>query len=81
MMHALQHGYIPKHQHGSCRGRDATTVIMHQKTLIDITYQQNGQMAVISNDAKGCYDRIIAILAGIICKKIGMGIGPIFVLL
>ena len=81
MTHILYHDLISKQQHHACKWRDSTTALMYQKIIIDVMRQQNSKIAVISNDAKGCYDRIIAILAGIICSKLGIPLGPILVII
>ena len=81
MTHILHHNIIPEQQHSACKGCDSTTALMYEKIILDIMHQQNGKIAVISNDAKGCYDRIIAILAGIICSKLGIPLGPILVII
>ena len=80
MTHANYEKFIPAQQYGACHRKDVTTAIMYQKSIMDISRQANTDITVISNDAIGCYDHIVAILASMVCIKLGMELGPLLVL-
>ena len=56
------------------RGRkklQAVEISMNQQLTCDSIRRHRGKAVVISNDAKGCYDRIAHIVAKLALRKLG----------
>lgn len=69
---AEQNGYIPDEQSGSRPQRDATHPALLKVLCLDFARVTKTPSVLLSNDATGCYDCIIPIIAKLVSKSVGL---------
>jgi Reverse transcriptase (RNA-dependent DNA polymerase) len=77
MYHAEEHGLIAPEQYGSRKGLSAIEHCVNKQLTFDLIRQERRPAVLCSNDAKGCYDRIVHSVASLCMQRLGMPIQPI----
>ena len=62
-------------QYGGRKGRLPTSAILNKVITLDIIWYYGDDMAIVDNDAKACYDRVIPYVTLYMLRRLGM---PIF---
>ena len=75
IFHAEKYKLIFLNQYRGCTRRDFSSAAIHKKLITDNAYQLNYPLSIVSNDLKGCYDRIIAVITNLIYHSFSMFIG------
>ena len=63
---------IPWEVYGSCKRHRAIECAVNKVSTTDIARQEHRSMALCSNDAKSCYDRILHAIAIICMRRVGV---------
>ena len=71
MKYATKKGYFDTDTYGSRTGKTAAEAIVNMQMIFDDSRLWRKNMAMLFNDAEGCYDRIAPLLAEIAVRKIG----------
>ena len=74
--HAQRTGVITEENYGQ-KGHRALEVSTNQRLTADLLRQKRKAAIICSNDAKGCFDRIVHIVAYIALRRFGVGRQPI----
>jgi hypothetical protein len=77
MYHAEQKKLIAPEQYGSRKALSAIEHCTNKRLTFDIIRQTKVPAALCSNDAKGCYDRIVHAVATLAMRRLGMPKEPI----
>jgi Reverse transcriptase (RNA-dependent DNA polymerase) len=77
MRHAESHNLVAPEQYGSRKSLSAIEHCLNKRLSFDILRQTRTPGALCSNDAKGCYDRIVHSVASLCLQRVGMPPGPI----
>jgi Reverse transcriptase (RNA-dependent DNA polymerase) len=77
MYHAEQHGLIAPEQYGTRKNLSAIEHCVNKRLTFDLIRQEKRPAVLCSNDAKGCYDRIVHSVASLCMQQLGMPIQPI----
>jgi hypothetical protein len=77
MWHAEAEQVIAPEQYGSRRSLSAIEHCLNKKLSFDILRQAKRPGALCSNDAKGCYDRIVHSVASLCLQRAGIPKAPI----
>ena len=70
--HAELHNLIPQEAYGSRRQHRAIECGLNKVLTADLTRQRRSTLAICSNDAVSCYDRIIHSVASICMQRLGV---------
>jgi hypothetical protein len=72
-----ENGLLPKEQYSSRHGHKAISQAVNKKLLYNASHLEQKPLALYSNDAKLCYDRIIHSVASLVMQRMGMLLPPI----
>ena len=72
IQNALHHNQIHPSTYGSIPHRTAQDAVLEKTFSLDIMRITKTNGAIFDCDAKGCYDRIIAALQSITCRRLGI---------
>ena len=72
LRNAESHSGIAKEQYGSRKGKSAIIQCLNKRLTFDLWRQTRTPGALLSNDAKSCYDRILHNIAGIAMRRQGV---------
>jgi hypothetical protein len=76
MRHAESHSLIAPEQYGSQKSLSAIEHCLNKRLSFNILRQTRTPGALCSNDAKGCYDQIVHLVASLCLQCVGMPPGP-----
>ena len=65
-------GKFAKEQAGCRNGMNAREQALNKVLILDIARLKHQSMAVIANDAKGCFDRIVLLAAFLVLRRMGV---------
>jgi len=71
MFHAEEQQQMAKEQYGSRKEKLANIQCLNKRLLYDYARHTHEPMALCSNDAKSCYDRIVLIVAALCLCRLG----------
>ena len=71
MFHAELHQQMAREQYGSRKEKAADIQCLNKRLLYDYTRFTHKPLALCSNDAKSCYDRIVLIIAALCLCRLG----------
>jgi hypothetical protein len=77
MAFAEKHGGLAEEQYGSRKCKTAIAHCLNKRLTFDILRQQRRPGALLANDAKSCYDRIVHSVASICMQRLGVPKQPI----
>ena len=77
MWNAERVGILALDNYGGRRGLQAAEVSMNQLLTYDSIWAHRGRAIVISNDAKGCYDRIAHLIVVLALRRLGIKKPPL----
>jgi hypothetical protein len=77
MYFAEARGWITKEQYGSRKSLSAVEHCLNKLLSFDLIRQRRQPAVLCSNDAKGCYDRIVHSVAALCMRRLGVPCGPI----
>jgi hypothetical protein len=77
MYHAEEQSLIAPEQYGSRKALSAIEHCANKRLTFDIIRQTKVPAALCSNDAKGCYDRIVHAVATLAMRRLGLPKEPI----
>ena len=72
MKEAEAHGLLAKEQGGSRKGHRANYIGLEKRLSFDMSRQLRRVMALCSNDARACYDRIVHSVASMCLQRVGV---------
>jgi hypothetical protein len=68
---------VAKEQYGSRKGKAAIEQCLNKRLTFDLARQLKRPLAMCSNDAKSCYDRIVHSVASLSMRRMGVEAQPI----
>ena len=71
MLNAGANGLLAKEQYGSRKDHNSQDQSLNKRLTYDVVRQKRVRCGMCSNDAKGCYDRITHISAGLALTRAG----------
>ena len=77
MEYAEDHNVLAPEQSGSRKNHTPEKCGLNKRLTLDILRQMKSAGAMVSNDAKSCYDRIIHAIASICLRRVGVPLPPI----
>ena len=77
MAHAEEHNLLAKEQYGSRKGHKSIDAGLNKVLTADICRQQRRAAALLSNDAKQCYDRMNHSPTALAMRAVGMPKEPV----
>ena len=69
---------IPEEQSMSRKGRRSVLIALNKVLVTDISRQTRLPLAINSNDAQACYDRIVLWIASLALQRIGLSVEAAF---
>ena len=72
IQNSLKHNLLHDSTYGSIPARTAQDAVLEKTFSMDIMRVNKMTGAIFDCDAKGCYDRIIAALQSVTCRRLGM---------
>jgi len=72
MFNAKAHNQMAPEQYGSCKEKSAAIQCLNKCLLYNYVCYTHTPLAVCSNDAKSCYDRIVLIIAALSLCQLGV---------
>lgn len=81
MQFAERHNLIAPEQFGSRAGHSAIDHALNKRLTFDFWRLKKENATLCSNDAKGCYDRIVHSVASIAMQRLGIGPSPVRLML
>jgi len=72
MQHAEKHGFLADEQYGSRKGKSAGLHAMNKRLVTDLMRIMKLLGIYVANDASGCYDRILFLVAYLTMRHMGM---------
>ena len=77
MKKAEHHGLIAKEQAGSRKSHQAVLAALNKRLTMDLLRQKKQPGAIVSNDAKSCYDRVSHNVAILAMRRLGAPQGAV----
>jgi hypothetical protein len=77
MAHAERQGLVAPEQYGSRKKRSAIAHALNKQLAYSLVRVLRSPAAMCSNDAQGCYDRIVHSVASLSLQRVGAPIAPI----
>ena len=77
MNQAEKHHLLAPEQFGSRRRHKSITVALNQRLTFDLCRQRQQAAAIISVDAKSCYNRIVHNVACLSLRRLGIPLEPL----
>jgi len=71
MFNAEAHRQMAKEQYGSCKEKAADIQCLNKRLLYNYVCYKHEPLALCSNDAKSCYDRIVLIVTALCLCRLG----------
>jgi hypothetical protein len=77
MAHAERQGLVAPEQYGSRKGHSAIAHALNKQVAYSLVRVLRSPAAMCSNDAQGCYDRIVHSVASLSMQRVGVPLPPI----